>query len=184
MKRPNDDQDVEMECVARSKGSVSLMTVASGKWQCTVCSEWHTSRSYNCRFWVWLGNDKHFLYSCERCTLQYQHRRAQQYQQAEASQIQGSQAASSSAGGSSSGGTAPREPVIPPKATGMAYFIQQPAASGLGSAASSSAGGSASGSGSASSGATGSGAGSLVAWVLLEMCMSGGLVKQSKPSGS
>ena len=136
MKWPNDDQDVEMECVARSKGSVSLMTVASGKWQCTVCSEWHTSRSYNCRFWVWLGNDKHFLYSCERCSLQYQHRRAQQYQQAEASQIQGSQAASSSAGGSSSGGTA------------------------SGSAASSSAGGSASGSGSASSGATGSGAGS------------------------
>ena len=131
-KRPNEDQDVEMECAARSKGSVSLMTLASGKWQCTVCSEWHTARSYSCKFWVWLGNDKHFLYSCERCTLQYQHRTAQQYQQAEAFQIQGSQTASLSAGGSSSG---------------------------AGSAASSYAGGSASGSGSVSSGATGSGAG-------------------------
>ena len=46
MKRPNDDQDVEMECAARSRGNASLDTVACGKWSCSVCGATHTSNSY------------------------------------------------------------------------------------------------------------------------------------------
>ena len=42
MKRPNDDQDVEMECAARSRGSASLDTTACGKWSCSVCGDTHT----------------------------------------------------------------------------------------------------------------------------------------------
>ena len=95
-KRPNDDSDVEMECAQRSKGCAALMTKAAGKWSCSVCNEWHCASAYKCKFFVMLGNDKHYLFSCLRCTRQYQQQRAQQYQQALGSRIQGS--AGSSAG--------------------------------------------------------------------------------------
>ena len=85
------------------------------------------------------------MYSCERCTYWYQVRRAHQFQQAQESPIQGS-------GSALVRSPAPLEPVTPPKATGMAYFIQQPMSSTVQGAGSASSGsGSVQGAGSASS---------------------------------
>ena len=98
------------------------------------------------------------MYSCERCTYWYQVRRAHQFQQAQESPIQGS-------GSALVRSPAPLEPVTPPKATGMAYFIQQPMSSTVQGAGSASSGsGSASSSGDMATGSTSasSGSGSLM----------------------
>ena len=105
-----------------------------------------------------VGNEKHFMYSCERCTYWYQVRRAHQFQQAQESPIKGS-------GSALVRSPAPLEPVTPPKATGMAYFIQQPMSSTVQGAGSASSGsGSASSSGDMATGSTSasSGSGSLM----------------------
>ena len=98
------------------------------------------------------------MYSCELCTYWYQVRRAHQFQQAQESPIQGS-------GSALVRSPAPLEPVTPPKATGMAYFIQQPMSSTVQGAGSASSGsGSASSSGDMATGSTSasSGSGSLM----------------------
>ena len=98
------------------------------------------------------------MYSCECCTYWYQVRRAHQFQQAQESPIQGS-------GSALVRSPAPLEPVTPPKATGMAYFIQQPMSSTVQGAGSASSGsGSASSSGDMATGSTSasSGSGSLM----------------------
>ena len=84
-------------------------------------------------------------------------RRAHQFQQAQESPIQGS--------GSAQVRSPPGEPVIAPKATGMAYFIQVPMSSTVQGAGSASSGsGSASSSGDMATGSTSasSGSGSLM----------------------
>ena len=93
-----------------------------------------------------VGNEKHFMYSCERCTYEYQQRRAHHFQQAQESPIQGS------------GSALVRSPP-------GAYSIQQPMSSTVQGAGSASSGsGSASSSGDMATGSTSasSGSGSLM----------------------
>ena len=100
------------------------------------------------------------MYSCERCTYEYQQRRANQFQQAQESPIWVSVESRALVRS-----PAPLEPVTPPKATGMAYFIQQPMSSTVQGAGSASSGsGSASSSGDMATGSTSasSGSGSLM----------------------
>ena len=77
-KRSADDMDVDMEGDRRRHGNIATGTIDGGKWTCSSCGEWHTASAFQCKWWTYLANgQKHFFYSCETCTLRYQHERAQ-----------------------------------------------------------------------------------------------------------
>ena len=85
--------EVDREGDDRRRGNVALGTLESGRWQCSNCNSWHTASAFQCRWWTVLANgSKHFFYSCELCTLRYQHQR-QQERQAQAQAAQQAQAA-------------------------------------------------------------------------------------------
>ena len=90
------------------------------------------------------------MWSCEPCTLEYQRKRAALFQAALGSRIHGSRSAVVGVG----------EPVTAPKATGMAYFIQQPMSSTGAANSGSASSGSASSSGDMATGSTSASSGS------------------------
>ena len=100
-----------------------------------------------------LGSERHYMWSCEPCTIEYQRKRAALFQEALGSRIHGSRSALVRS-------PAPLEPVTPPKATGMAYFIQQPMSSTVAASSGSASSGSASSSGDMATGSTSASSGS------------------------